>query len=174
MKKCIALVVASLSFGAFADSYLYWFVGDSVSVDRNENFTGYSTAKVGVVDSSGTSKGYLNLFVSDGDSTVGASIGMTPGDNSPYFANLGSYGKEGYSFYIELFNDAQESVGRSNDFLKYADALAYITSFGTSTPSNPWTVTNFTTQAVPEPNSALLILLGCAGLALKRKKQAKA
>ena len=65
-------------------------------------------------------------------------------------------------------------VGRS-DTLNYNSALAYVTTFGTSQPlANPWSPTSFTTAAVPEPSSALLMLLGCAGLALKRKKQAKA
>lgn len=173
MKKCIALVVATLSFGAVADSYLYWLVGDSISLDGQENFTGYSTAKVGVLDSSGVSQGYLNLYGDNGVSLDGPSVGMTPGDNSPYYANLATAGA-GYQFYIELFNDLSESVGRSSEILAYADALAYATTFGLSTPAVPWNVSSFTTAAVPEPSSALLMLLGCAGLALKRKKQAKA
>ena len=171
MKKYIALVAAVVSFGAFADSYLYWLVSDSITRDGSE-FTGYDTARVGVMDASGKLAGYLTIYGENATPNYGDSIGMTPGNNSPFYASLGSFG-ESYSFYIELFNDST-SVGRSDEILKYADALAYVTSFGTSTPAQAWNVGSFTTQAIPEPSSALLMLLGCAGLALKRKKQAKA
>lgn len=171
MKKYIALIAAVVSFGAFADSYLYWLVGDSITRDGSE-FTGYDTAKVGVMDASGKCAGYLTIYGENATQNYGEKIGMTPGDNSPFYANLGTWGS-GYSFYIELFNDTT-SVGRSEKILKYADALSYATSFGTSNPAKLWNVASFTTAAVPEPSSALLLLLGCAGLALKRKKQAKA
>lgn len=172
MKKYIALVAAVVSFGAFADSYLYWLVGDSITMNGKADFKDYDTAKVGVIDSSGNFGGYLNIYGENATPNYGTKIGMTPGDNSPFYANLGTWGS-GYSFYIELFNDTT-SVGRSEEILKYADALSYATSFGTSNPAKLWNVASFTTAAVPEPSSALLMLLGCAGLALKRKKQAKA
>ena len=171
MKKLIALIALASAFGVRADSYLYWMVGDSVSRD-GEAFSGYSYAKVGVWnEESGKREGYLSLFGED-QSSLGGSSGLK---GASFYANLANYGKDGYSFYIELFNDQNVSAGRSEDILKYSDALAFATSFGTETPKlDPWTPTNFTTAAVPEPSSALLMLLGCAGLALKRKKQAKA
>ena len=171
MKKYIALIAAVVSLGAFADSYLYWLVGDSITMNGQE-FQDYDTAKVGVIDSSGNFKGYLSIYGENATPSYGEKIGMTPGDNSPYYASLGSWGS-GYSFYIELFHDST-SVGRSEEILEYKGALSYATSFGTSDPAKLWNVASFTTAAAPEPSSALLMLLGCAGLALKRKKQAKA
>lgn len=176
MKKYIVLVAAVVSFGAFADSYLYWLVGDSITMSGTEgtttDFKNYNTAKVGVMDSSGKNVGYLTICGANATPSYGEKIGMMPGENKPYYANLGTWGT-GYSFYIELFND-NVSVGRSEEILKYADALSYATSFGTSDPAKLWTVGSFTTQSIPEPSSALLLLLGCAGLTLKRKKQANA
>ena len=174
MKKLIALVALATAFGVRADSYLYWMVGNSVSMKdggtTTADFSGYSYAAVGVMDASGKNAGYLNLFGSDGKS-LNAQVGSK---GSSFYANLASY-TTGYSFYIELFNDQGAFAGRSEQMLNYSEALAYATSFGTGTPSyQPWTPSSFTTAAVPEPSSALLMLLGCAGLALKRKKQAKA
>lgn len=175
MKKLIALVALATAFGVRADSYLYWMVGDSVSMKSGEtttkDFSGYKYAAVGVWNATtGESAGYLNLFGSNG-ADLGTTIGMK---GSSFYANLASFTETGYSFYIELFNDSG-SVGRSEQMLTYSEALAYATSFGTGTPAyQPWTPSSFTTAAVPEPSSALLMLLGCAGLALKRKKQAKA
>ena len=176
MKKLIALVALTAALGVHADSYLYWMVGDSVLMKSGETttegFSGYACAAVGVLNkTSGKSEGYLSLYGSD-QSSLQSQIGSKGGQ---FFANLANYATNGYSFYIELFNDQVESVGRSETMLSYGEALAYATSFGVSTPSlTPWAPTSFTTAAVPEPSSALLMLLGCAGLALKRKKQAKA
>lgn len=172
MKKLIALIALASAFGVRADSYLYWMVGNSVSMDGKAGFSDYSYAKVGVWNKeSGKHEGYLSLFGED-QSSLG---GFSGEKGSSFYANLANYGKDGYSFYIELFNDQNVSTGRSEDILKYSDALAFATSFGTGTPKfDPWAPTAFTTAAVPEPSSALLMLLGCAGLALKRKKQAKA
>lgn len=175
MKKLIALVALATAFGVRADSYLYWMVGDSVSMksgatETTTDFSGYKYAAVGVWNATtGESAGYLNLFGSNG-ADLGTTVGMK---GSSFYADLASY-TDGYSFYIELFND-QGSVGRSEDLLSYNAAMEYITSFGTATPpTSKWAPSSFTTAAIPEPSSALLMLLGCAGLALKRKKQAKA
>lgn len=173
MKKLIALVALATAFGVRADSYLYWMVGNSVSMksgETTESFSDYSYAAVGVMDSSGKNAGYLNLFGTNGES-LNAQVGSK---GSSFYANLANY-TTGYSFYIELFNDSGAFAGRSEQMLSYSEALTYATSFGTGTPAyQPWTPPSFTTAAVPEPSSALLMLLGCAGLALKRKKQAKA
>lgn len=168
MKKMIAVCAVLLSFGALAaDSFLYWMVGTDVTVDKN-SFKDYAYAAVGVRDANGNHVGYLTL--SDG-ADWGA---QKPGTKSPFYANLGDYSYTGdWSFYIELFNAAEKSVGYSEN-LSYSAALAdYVTSNDIlNTPlTSPWTVSTFNT---PEPSSALLLLLGCAGLALKRKKQAKA
>ena len=176
MKELIALVALTVALGVHADSYLYWMVGDSVSMKSGETttegFSDYTYAAVGVLDNaSGKSWGYLNLYGSN-QSDLKSEIGVKGGQ---FFANLASYAENGYSFYIELFNDQGAFAGRSETMLSYGEALAYATSFGVSTPLlTPWAPTSFTTAAVPEPSSALLMLLGCAGLALKRKKQAKA
>lgn len=176
MKTFIALVALTLAFGVQADSYLYWMVGDSVTLKdgaTESDFSGFKTVAVGVLDNAtGKNAGYLSLYGMNGESTSGAT-GADKG--APYLAGIGSGYKTGYSFYIELYNDKGIWVGRSEDMLDYNSASKFFEYFGTSTPvAKAWAPTTFTTAAVPEPSSALLMLLGCAGLALKRKKQAKA
>lgn len=180
MKKLIAIVVCALAIGAFADdSYLLWMVGSDASFkdasgSSLETAPSYDYAAVGVWDKTTGETSYLNLYGKNGadlNSTF-AKVG------SEFYASLANYTSSStVSFYIELFNDKGAFVGRTTDdaMLSYADAMAYATTFGIAPPAaNAWAPTSFTTQAIPEPSSALLLLLGCAGLALKRKKQAKA
>lgn len=180
MKKLIAIVVCALAIGASADdSYLLWMVGDNASfTDASGNTMGtapsYTYAAVGVWDSATKTTSYLNLYGKNGTdlNSTFARVG------SEFYASLANYTSSStVSFYIELFNDKGAFVGRTTDdkMLSYADALAYATTFGIAPPAaNAWAPSSFTTAAAPEPSSALLLLLGCAGLALKRKKQANA
>ena len=69
-----------------------------------------------------------------------------------------------YSYYVNLYNAEGDFLAKTNiasweDFLK-ADAV-----YAPPAPGGAGTYT----FAVPEPTSALLMLLGMAGLALKRK-----
>ncbi len=175
MNKFLAVLVAMAAFGASAaDSYLYWMV-DSISWTGETPTADITYARVGVMDNAtGANTGYLNIFAQAGEGTGSKFASDFLG--SSLYANLGTYAKDGYSFYIELWNDSGR-VGRSESILDYSKALAdYVYELGISTPpSTAWNFgSSFTTQAIPEPSSALLLLLGCAGLALKRKKQANA
>lgn len=180
MKKLIAVCAMALSMGAFADSYLYWMLDESSELNWGSDTapTVYTAAKIGVVDSSGSKVGYLNLYVANGDmvtSGSGQSVSASPGlGTGSYYANLNAYGSSSYSYYIELLNDTT-FVGRS-EILNYSALENYITSSigGTSKPSNAWTPTAFTTAPVPEPTSGLLMLFGLSALALRRKRPLKA
>ena len=179
MKKLIAILAVALTTGAFADdSYLYWMLGSSVSLTdakagtTTADFTGYKYAKIGMVDSSGAAQGYLTLYTPSDLSTGSAAILRDASASVTSYAKLSANAStSGYSYYIELLNDAGTFVGRSSQTLDYAGLSSYITSFGVSTPASAaWSPSSFTTAAIPEPTSGLLLLLGLAGLALKRKR----
>lgn len=170
MKKLIALCAVALSMGAFADSYLYWMVSDSATWDV-ASAPSYDTARVGVVDSTGATVGYLNIY-NWGETTGAGSAQIISGIDNEFYANLGTYADSGYSYYIELLNDPTV-VGKSTQ-ISYSDATNYILASITQTeiPSSAtaW-APNFTaTSAVPEPTSGMLLLFGLAGLALRRKR----
>ena len=108
---------------------------------------GASTASA-TANITSTAKGLANLTDpnahANGD-TVYAAILYVDGDN--YMGNVGTY---------TLTSD-----------LDYTVAGMSTTIFGSATGT---TATAWSTAAVPEPTSGLLLLLGMAGLALKRKR----
>ena len=99
------------------------------------------------------------------------------GGMNGWYAAVAGY--EAYSFYVELGNwegsdesPTWTSYGHSTDVVAY-DRLQYdakIQKFVNGSfinPAHPWTPTSY---VVPEPTSSLLILLGAAGLALRRRR----
>ena len=173
IKLILAACVGCGVFSAQADSYLYWMVGDDkgsgITLD-NVTLTDmdYNGARVAYwVDGGGS--GYLNLYGvgESGMVKLETPIGATSAsDPSAYYASLGSLGNASH-FYIELVM-GETRVGRS-DIIDYAGALAMAsTDFA---PAQLWTQLAFTAAPAPEPSSGLLLLLGVAGLALRRRKQ---
>lgn len=171
MKKIIVAIVffigvCLMSDVIAADSYLYWFVGEDAKIDNEDLSTAGATyARIGMADSYGNNVGYLNLYDSSGTVDSGQ-YSVVPMGGAAY-AGL----SDAYSYYIELVNDSGAFVGRS-EFYGSAQLADYIGQFGTGTPSTgAWNVTSFTSAPVPEPNSAMLVLLGMACLGLRRRQR---
>ena len=179
MKKLIACAVLIGATCAFAeDSYLFWMI------DPNATFTGGALPEkpVGVRISAfssessewvyGGGENYLTIF-NYSSGTIGTEIGKTA-DNvsygSPLFAKIPGVNQgEGWTYYVELYNDSS-IFARSEMPLAYsAESVAALS--GMSRPGTLWNVKAFVPAAVPEPSSGLLLLLGVAGLALRRRKQ---
>lgn len=95
--------------------------------------------------------------------------------SSPYSTSFIDYLAQdltGSSFHIELIGDGKENL--TSDTATYESLfeqgvfdISYVGSQPAVAHSSVWTP-NF--AAVPEPTSGLLMLLGLAGLALKRKR----
>ena len=167
----LALVGTMLSASA-DDGYLYWMI----DTDEAEAYS-YNSVRIKAMD--GESEiGYLNFYYEDGGTMQQLSGGDSLAVNN---SSLAAYQRDsggglyagvvqsGYSYIIELWNDdaaVQQSV------LSAETAEQYVTyvSGGMFTPgaSGAWTAGSFT--PVPEPNSAVMLLVGCAMLALRRRK----
>ena len=189
MKKMFLMVcVASALTAAVAeDSYLYWLVDDTITVDGTAYTWGSLTARVVAYDSStwrpglpGNGGKVLELYAQNaqgglaaitGDSEKGDYVGID-GMNSPYYAAIKpDMQGESWSYFIELYND-KGFYARSAQGLDYMSAQAGEYLMGSDLqPGTYWNVSAFTATPAPEPNSALLMLIGCAALALRRRRQ---
>ena len=172
MEKLMAMAIVAL--GVFAaqadDSYLYWMM-DTASAGAFDN---YNSVKVKAVSSESGSESYLALYygnsnpVGVGDATfsVGRSDVVNAADYGiGFYAGLSQLFGTSYSYVVELWNDGV--VAQSQTITYSEAAVQHIASLG-GAGITPWMAGGF--SAAPEPNSAVLLLLGCAALALRRKK----
>lgn len=170
MKKFIVSALMALTCGVlFADTdmYLYWMISDKAGfTDQkgqavSDNMNSYN-ARILVA---GTADTYLDLYEYKGgqDGVKSYSAGGIQGWDM--LARV--TGCENQSFLVELFNS--DGAAYRSAAVSYGALGAYISSMeGKSTPADTYSFESF--RAVPEPTSGLLLLLGIAGLALKRKR----
>ena len=188
---CLAGVFAALvPLGARAeanlDTMLLWQVYDDVPpsvYDPGDGTYKYITDLGGVngaklrVDGGG----YLDIYDSDGLTLFpNAMLTIDPeglsqlGKAGPVWSDLGEYADAGRAFTVELGhweNDAWTVMATSKT-TTYAELLAggWTSSKTDIYPrEGPWSPT-FEVTSVPEPTSGLLMLLGAALLALRRRK----
>ena len=157
MKKIVLGVAAMVCGIALAeDSYLYWQINQEGESEPIE----FAYAQVKATGDGGV------VY-------VGASLGVEGGKKSNPINSVfdaATYGEgTGYSFVVELMNSGLDVIGESATF-SYADIAPYIWSPMGQTGASAWTVTTF--NSVPEPTSGLLLLIGVAGLALRRRRNA--
>ena len=165
MKKTILTIIAALmgvALYATDFQYLYWMVDESADVDKYD-FT-YATVKT-------TDSSYFYLYNQSGNTgndkfyisnIATADSGLT---TSAGYAGLGTADYTGSTFLFELWTQDDVRVGwKSVAFASLAD---YVFANTSQTGATPYVVKD----VVPEPTSGVLLLLGFAGLALRRRKQ---
>ena len=190
MKKLMLVSVIMALFGAFAadDSFLYWMVDANATGTQRGGQPleggGPYTAKIAAFAAGSewsetgatyldiwgsTSAGVTDARIAEGD--VGVSgINISSGaslPNAAYFAKVADGSATDWTYFVELYNDGGTVVAHS-DALSYSSEY-FATVAGMGTPGGAWVASSFV--AAPEPNSALLLLIGCATLALRRRKQ---
>ena len=174
MKKMITtgfmtLVTGLVSLALHAEDYkyLYWMVDETHDADKYE-FT-YATVKAD--DSS-----YLHLYNQSGDTGADrfyisdyatADLGLA---TSAGFAGLGTDSYIGSTFLFELWRENDDG---DDDTLVAWKSVAYSALAGnifantqTDSGESPFVVSN----VIPEPTSGMLLLIGIAGLAIRRRR----
>lgn len=150
--KMLAVVAAVLAMagGVQADA-LYWMVDTTAS----------DAAYKGAFDSAG-----LYVVKAEGNELLD---GIEAGA-APTLSDLKGYGSSQYSFYVELYNTAGDSVHKTQT-VSYDSLLSsgYIATGGVLTPT-VLASGGFNGASVPEPTSGVLLLVGGALLALRRRR----
>ena len=171
MKKTLSILAVLWATTVVAeDSWLYWMLGD------NAPTTGYDTVKVrGLSNNDTENAGYLSLYYPSGDPTGVGDAAYSVARSTAIDMNAEGVGlyaqlatdKSYSSFIIELWNDSQFIA--QSDTLSVATAATHIETGNSIGLASAWMPQ---TYAIPEPNSGLLMLIGCAMLALRRRKAA--
>ena len=175
MKKLILSMAMVAVFAAFADETyqaLYWQVtADSLGSYSDASYANlYATINdttVSVPSSPVNASGFVELnrtgggTLDDGLNTWAVNLSGWNGGSS----------LDGAMFFVELFNEGG-SIAKSEG-ISYANLKSYLDMnySGSGVPKTATGAAVFSGYAaVPEPTSGLLMLLGIAGLALRRKR----
>ena len=174
LSRALAVAVVALAAGSARAEYatIYWTVDPGVKTSFDYGYAGvaykaptesvYSAYLLDGSDSAGMAGGTaVELFV--GPEDAGKAVpGALP------LLDAVDYGA--YAFRIELFgiDDSLIAVSDVATFASLQNVWACVGK-GTDEPGGgTWSPTTY--HAVPEPTGGLLVLLGLAGLALKRKR----
>jgi len=173
MKRFLAAVSVVLIAVSAQASYLWW------EVNSNAPGTDMSAVSEWIGDGANPWTEAQVWAVSDTDASDKLMVGSASAanQNNPIvswggkinLSDLDGY-KDGYSYYIELVNSTTV-VGYSATKTAYADLSGSITETLTDVPSVSVWHGGSSYKAAPEPTSAMLMLLGVAGLALRRKQR---
>ena len=167
IKKFTTAAFVALAALAARSEYLYWMISQDPEA---ENYTAFDYATVKIDGQSG----YLRLVDPDDPS---ANYGTAAVPDDGYSMDDGAYAlisgyqelPAGTQFLFELWRDGSDSrVGWARYTKSEVDGFT-VNAFN-QMAGNPLAVTQ--PWLVPEPTSGILLLLGVAGLALRRRRLA--
>ena len=156
IKHLVILLGLLSATASFADggSILYWML----DVEPTSDYQYVQVRQVGdglliFTDESGTVEGDLAVVAKD------------PGVDH-YYSDFSGV-SEGGSFILELMDGEQAIIGKSQE-VAFSVLSGYLYNPSSQVPPAPFA--GWTVSSVPEPTSGLMLLLGTALFALRRKR----
>ena len=178
MKKLLTLAVVAFLASASQAASIAWGNASTSRIVGLDGSTAISSANAAawgltltLMNADGTSTG-------SSASTVGMTAGVVSGASWAY--TYGTDAQNGDEFYIKALMTVDGTTYEMNIYADQANKKNFVLDLGAN-PNNTSTATftwesgayggsMWTAQSVPEPTSGLLLLLGVAGLALRRKR----
>lgn len=160
MKKILMSLTLLGTFAAMSakgDSYMYWMV-ENAKYSNGESIL-FDTADIYAVGGAGAP-------ILLGESSLNSDGSSTPKNVT---LDVSGYTGSEWSFIVELYNDGKLLTQSAEGVNTYSSAFDAGAIFEHLAPSGAGVV-KFSTFAVPEPTSGLLMLFGLCGLALRRKR----
>ena len=177
MKKLLIIVAAMMSISVASAASVTWTLSGVQASDGSGNANGYLAM---VFDAATSQSAVIEAILAKDTATLGTLANSWAQDTKSTSAGFmrsagnGSYAaNDTYSVYLVLF-DASTVADAANYFITSTKSgniaanganatLAFGTYASQVSAGGTWT-------AVPEPTSGLLMLLGMAGLALRRRR----
>jgi len=166
----LTVIVALFSRAAFAepDFLLYFQIVDQPKFDNGDTCS-YHFAMVSFTEDGTNPSGEYRDLYADG-ATVPQGQALASGSEAAY-ASLGSNLTMESQILFELWSASGDSFERVGYYTAlYSEFAGHIMESGGVSQATPLMITQVHAQAVPEPTSGLLVLLGAAVLALRRKR----
>ena len=166
---CLSAAIALVAQFARAD-YLYCAIGDGVneptfSYNSSEHVS-YDYATIVMLSADGlNNSGYLSVYESGKTSSSG--ITVMSGSREPFYVELpANYDTTYNTFLFELWTSGEtETIRKAWQRYSLADAVDNIVKGGSASGGSPLAVAS----VIPEPTGGVLMLLGMAVLAIRRK-----